>query len=193
MQIEPVTLPATGWAFCLAYWLGAARRVKRPRVRRPVPQRVLAWLGMVVSSGLVVMPPAEGIPLLGRRAWPASGIAPWTGAALCLAGLAFAVWARRVLADNWSIDVEIKEGLAIITAGPYGIVRHPIYAGFGLALVGTWMTIGSLGGLCGLALVGAGIWRKTALEEDYMRRQFPAEYPAYAARVGRLLPRSGSR
>ena len=56
--------------------------------------------------------------------WP-----DWRGAALTVAGILFAVWAREHLASNWSRSVTIKQGHELITTGPYAVVRHPIYTG----------------------------------------------------------------
>ncbi len=38
-------------------------------------------------------------------------------------------WARVTLGGNWSRSVTIKQGHELITVGPYGLVRHPIYTG----------------------------------------------------------------
>ena len=51
------------------------------------------------------------------------------GAALTFAGLAFAIWARFIIAGNWSSYVELKRDHELIVAGSYRFVRHPIYTG----------------------------------------------------------------
>ena len=61
---------------------------------------------------------------------------------LTLAGVAFAVWARMLLAGNWSSDVTLKRDHELIVNGPYALVRHPIYTGILLALIGTALAIG---------------------------------------------------
>ena len=53
----------------------------------------------------------------------------WLGAALTLAGLLFAVWARLYLGKNWSGMVTVKHDHELIRSGPYRFVRHPIYSG----------------------------------------------------------------
>lgn len=188
MHLKPILFVVSAWGVFLCYWLYAARSVKRPRVRQAASQRILAYSGMIVCAVLLAFQPGKGPPVLNLRAWPASPAARWTGVVLCVAGIAFAIWARRVLADNWSAEVQIKENHALITSGPYGIVRHPIYTGICAALVGTWMTVGSLGGLLGIGIGLFGLWRKLMLEEQFMRTQFPDMYPDYAARVKRLVP-----
>ena len=176
------------WMAFVVYWLSAARQVKRPRVRQPAWRRVIGYAGMVVVALLLVGTPVPELPILGLRVFPHGTLAGWAGAGLCVAGLCFAIWARLTIADNWSADVQIKEGHELVTTGPYRLVRHPIYAGIVTMLAGTWMLAGSLGSLIGIALGFVAVWRKLHMEENYMRREFPGEYPQYAARVKRLIP-----
>ena len=110
------------------------------------------------------------------------------GAALTFAGLAFAIWARFVIAGNWSSYVELKRDHELIVAGPYRWVRHPIYTGLLLAFVGSALAVGEWRGVLAVAIVAASFWRKLKLEEAVMRRQFGEAYAQYAARVPALIP-----
>ncbi len=188
MHLEPGLFLLLSWGACLVYWLVAARHTKRAKRRAPTLQRNLAYAGMLAAAALLWYPPDRRLPVVGLRVWPQTPLAAWIGIALCIAGVAFAIWARRTLADNWSADVQIKTDHALVTAGPYALVRHPIYAGISTALVGTWMTIGTLTGLLALCISFVALWRKLRLEEAFMSAQFPDAYPAYAARVKRLVP-----
>src|SRR5664279_3635206 len=65
---------------------------------------------------------------------------PWVealGIALTVAGMAFAIWARAYLGGNWSSNVTLKVGHQLVRTGPYRWVRHPIYSGLILAMIGT--------------------------------------------------------
>ncbi len=53
------------------------------------------------------------------------------------AGMAFAIWARAYLGGNWSSNVTVKVGHQLIRTGPYRWVRHPIYSGLIVAMIGT--------------------------------------------------------
>jgi protein-S-isoprenylcysteine O-methyltransferase Ste14 len=102
-------------------------------------------------------------------------------------GLSFAVWSRRTLADNWSGAVTLKAGHTLITAGPYGVVRHPIYLGVFGAMLGTAIVIGEMRAF--LPLLGIfGVWKKMDAEESMLRSAFPEQYAAYEKRVERLIP-----
>jgi protein-S-isoprenylcysteine O-methyltransferase Ste14 len=109
------------------------------------------------------------------------------GAALCVAGLAFAVWARVHLGKNWGMPMSLKEQPELITSGPYRLVRHPIYSGILLAMLGS-------------ALVGGAIWLLIAVifgcyfiyaakkEQHIMLKEFPDQYSAYMKRSKMLIP-----
>ena len=72
---------------------------------------------------LIFMP----IPALSRRLLPDRIAVQVIGFVLEFAGVALAIWARRVLGRNWSGEITIKENHELISSGPYRIVRHPIY------------------------------------------------------------------
>jgi protein-S-isoprenylcysteine O-methyltransferase Ste14 len=84
--------------------------------------------------------------------------------------------------------VKIQEGQKPIDTGVYGIVRHPMYAGAMVYLVGLPLLLGSWRGL-GLTpiLMLALAWR-IVREERTLRAELPG-YDEYAARVHyRLIP-----
>ncbi len=81
-----------------------------------------------------------------------------------------------------------KEDHELVRHGPYAHVRHPIYSAILLMLIGTAVSIGTLGALLGLTLVFAGVWLKMGQEEALMSEHFPAEYAAYRLRVKALVP-----
>ena len=91
------------------------------------------------------------------------------GAALTFAGLAFAIWARFIIAGNWSSYVELKRDHELIVAGPYRYVRHPIYTGLLLAFAGSALAVGEWRGVLAVVIVAASFWRKLRLEEAIMR------------------------
>src|SRR4029077_14329128 len=87
-------------------------------------------------------------PLDGRII-PQTEATAWIGAVLCIAGLAFSVWARVTLGRNWSATITLKEGHELIERGPYRLVRHPIYTGTMAMFVRTVIVLGHVGGIVG--------------------------------------------
>ena len=117
---------------------------------------------------------------------------PWTeitGVAVTAAGLGFAIWARAYLGGNWSGAVTVKVGHELIRTGPYRWVRHPIYSGFLLGLLGTALVSGQVRGLVAVVLVYAGFKIKSRLEERVMRGVFGTQYDEYSRTTGAIIPR----
>lgn len=107
------------------------------------------------------------------------------GIFLCVAGMAFLVWARQSLGKNWSQTVAAKVGHELVTTGPYRYVRHPMYAGGLLASLGSALVRG--GAWVFLILGSLFLWRVGA-EDKLMARQFPNEFAAYKKRRKALIP-----
>ncbi len=125
---------------------------------------------------------------LGWRFAPASSAILYTGFSLTVAGLLFTIWARFFLGRNWSGTVTVKQDHTLVQTGPYAVVRHPIYSGITLALLGTAIAFGEVRGLVAVALAVIG-WRlKFRMEEQFMTEQFGAEYLGYKRRVKGLIP-----
>jgi protein-S-isoprenylcysteine O-methyltransferase Ste14 len=77
----------------------------------------------------------------------------------------------------------------LATAGPYAWVRHPQYVGFLAIMIGfllQWPTIPTLVMFPVLVYV---YWRLARTEECEVAARYPQDWPAYAAKVRRLLPR----
>ena len=109
-------------------------------------------------------------------------------------GLAvISVWfvhqAVRVLGKQWAYAARVVEGHQLITHGPYGIVRHPIYSGmFGLLIAvglahSRWWAF-----LFGVILFLIGTMIRIRSEEKLLRETFGAEFDAYARRVKAVVP-----
>lgn len=119
---------------------------------------------------------------------PASMASASIGIALTFAGMLLALWARFFLGRNWSGEVTVKQDHQLIRSGPYAFVRHPIYSGFLLAMLGTAIAFGQLRSFLGVALAAIG-WRlKSLIEERYMIEQFGAQYTDYKRSVRALVP-----
>ncbi len=84
--------------------------------------------------------------------------------------------------------VTLKQNHQLIRSGPYRYVRHPIYTGLLLSLLGTAIAIGEWHGFVSVAFIAAGFSRKIAIEERFLREAFPGEYDRYRAEVPALIP-----
>ena len=115
---------------------------------------------------------------------------PWLqgiGLAVFLLGLALAVWARVYLGRNWGMPMSQKDDPELITTGPYHLIRHPIYSGIILAMIGTAIAV-SLYWLVAVAVLGAYFLYSAVMEERFMTGLFPESYPAYKRSTRMLIP-----
>jgi protein-S-isoprenylcysteine O-methyltransferase Ste14 len=109
-------------------------------------------------------------------------------AAMTVAGGAFTVWARLILGANWSGTVTLKEDHELIRTGPYRFVRHPIYTGILLALLGTALAGAEIHSLLAFAIVLVGLLFKMAQEEQILTEHFGPQYLDYRRQVKGLIP-----
>ena len=179
-------IPLMWLAWCL-YWVISARNVKRTVRRESIASRISHVLPLVVGVLLVAIPHLPSA-VFATRILPRTLATYWTGVALVFLGLAFAVWARRHIGSNWSGTVTVKESHVLVRTGPYAWVRHPIYTGLLVAILGSAVARGELRGVWALALCTFAFVRKLRIEERWMRQVFGAEYERYSAQVPALIP-----
>ncbi len=176
------------WIVWLAIWLALARHVKQVARRETMAQRAAHIIPMGMAGALLFYASPSAHTWLEHPLWPrAAWMAP-VGLAVVLAGLGFAIWARLVLAGNWSGTVTLKQGHELVQTGPYRFARHPIYTGLLTAMLGTAMAIDEVRGPLALLLTAAAFIRKMQTEEAFMLDAFGGRYAAYRARVAALIP-----
>lgn len=187
MQMEIQRYCEWIWIAVGLVWLAGAFLVKPAVRRQPAGARWQHIAVMAVAFGLLFSASARVGPLAWR--WlPDSAIIARAGLALTATGCAYAVWARLLLAGNWSGSVTIKQDHELVRKGPYAIVRHPIYSGALLAMLGTALVMGELRGLAALALAFFGFLTKSRVEEAFMTSRFGADYVQYQREVKALIP-----
>jgi protein-S-isoprenylcysteine O-methyltransferase Ste14 len=179
MHVVDVVIPVCWLAFWV-YWLVAAAGAKAGRTRWT------QFAGIRVGVILVVL------LLLRTRVFKehATTSNPWLqviGLAVFLLGLALAIWARVYLGRNWGMPMSQKVDPELVTTGPYRRVRHPIYSGIILAMIGTAIAI-SLYWLVAVVLIGAYFLYSAVVEERSMARLFPDSYPEYKRSTKMLIP-----
>jgi protein-S-isoprenylcysteine O-methyltransferase Ste14 len=109
------------------------------------------------------------------------------GLAVFLLGLALATWARVYLGRNWGMPMSTKDDPELVTTGPYRTIRHPIYTGMILAMIGTAIAI-SLYWLIAVAVLGGYFIYSAVVEERNMAKLFPDTYPEYKKSTRMLIP-----
>jgi protein-S-isoprenylcysteine O-methyltransferase Ste14 len=182
---QTVTTFWTAWAI---YWAISAWKVAKTPVREPFHWRAITLVVLVVAA-MLIFSPYFGHGLLGRRFVTDGERSRSVGITLILAGFAITIWARRHLGRFWSSRVTLKVDHQLVQSGPYARVRHPIYSGLLLAMLGTAVFVGEWRALLGVVLFFFAHWHKAHREEALLAREFGESYQRYYNRSGALIPR----
>jgi protein-S-isoprenylcysteine O-methyltransferase Ste14 len=180
------------WLAWLLYWLVSAATAKPTQRRESLASRLSHVLPLMVGVYLIISPRLP-IPWLSAALLPDVPARYGLALVLVAAGLGFTVWARVHLGRNWSGDVTQKEGHELVRSGPYAYVRHPIYTGLLLALLGSAIALGEPRGFLGVLIVLGAFWRKLRIEEGFMRELFHEQYVRYMNEVPALVPFTTAR
>jgi protein-S-isoprenylcysteine O-methyltransferase Ste14 len=183
----PAALIGGLWLLFALYWLVAAQSVKSVRRRESLTSRLIFVVPMLLGALLLL----AGHHRLGwlQARWIGGGWARyWTAVALVVAGLSFSVWARRTLGGNWSGTVTVKVDHELVQTGPYRRIRHPIYTGILLAVLGSGLAAGRLYGLLAFVFIALGLAWKLRVEERWMAAEFGERYAQYRRTTWALIP-----
>lgn len=152
-----------------------SRRRERMFRRRHVQNWI--WLSVLAFAAIPVFTTGPSLP--GSRLEAGTDL---LGLLLLLLGLAI-----RVAARGWKHEAP---GRNLVTDGPYGYVRHPLYVGSFLIGLGLCAIAGSLP-LTAIFCLCFGFSHAAAIrsEEATLDRHWPVEAAQYRAQVGALWPR----
>lgn len=100
----------------------------------------------------------------------------------------FSSWARIHLGQYWSGTVALKEGHKLVTSGPYRLVRHPIYTGLFMAVLGSAAAAATVEAFVSFAVMLAAYAVKWRREEKLLLGEFGQEYRDYMTRTKALIP-----
>jgi len=172
------------WLFWIVYWTASAGGNKRTLHQINPIWRALAIVFVVLVYAAIRHDPAY----FNRRLLDQDLIRDVIGLVLTALGLLFSIWARRTLGTNWSANPTIKEGHELIQSGPYRWIRHPIYTGILLAVLGGNLADARIRDVYIFALVLTMLLLKLRVEERLLVRQFPEAYIPYRKRTKALIP-----
>jgi len=166
---------------------------------------VLSWSAVLLHAWLRDAPtqrlPLGGVAVLAATA----GLGVWLetesswrlfesaaleagGMVLVWLGAVLHVRARRALGARWSPRPAPSSDDVLVEEGPYGLVRHPLYAAIALMAIGTTLVHPSLAVLSGMAGMSAGLAIKIRVEERALRTTHGTRWDSYAARVPAVFP-----
>jgi protein-S-isoprenylcysteine O-methyltransferase Ste14 len=176
------------WIVFSLYWLVSAFDRKKTKMRESYVQRLLYVLPLFLAFFLL----SSSMPRygwLGNRFLPDTAATQAIGVLLTAAGVGIACWARYHLGANWSGVVTLKEGHELIRTGPYRAIRHPIYTGILLALLGTAVATEEVRGLVAVAIAWLSFYLKAKREESFLAQEFGTNFAEHCRHTGMFLPK----
>lgn len=172
---------SAGWILFWIYWLVTAASAKSSQTKgsRGFGIRV----GVVVVVLLLTRTPI----FKGQTETVTDPLLQGLGLLVFVLGLGLAIWARIYLGGNWGMPMSRKTNPELVTAGPYRHVRHPIYSGIILAMLGTAIAVSAYW-LVAAVVFSVYFIYSAMVEERGMAYAFPTDYPAYKQTTKMLIP-----
>lgn len=164
----------------------------RERLKPPVQQDQPLADKLILIPILLLMFGGMGFMAADAARWHWSAMpssVQWAGCGLVLAALLFIYWVMRT--NSFAapvVKIQKDRGQAVITTGPYAVVRHPMYFGALFYTAGTSLVLGSWWGLATVPILALLFGIRIGIEEKTLRAGLEG-YDDYARRVRwRLLP-----
>ena len=111
------------------------------------------------------------------------------GVTVAAMGIALRHWSIRTLSGLFFLTPSIERDHVVVASGPYSLVRHPGYLALLMLIGGTLLTLGSIVGLAGLAVLVPSIWLRSEIEEAQLIDALGWQYELYRASTPyRLIP-----
>ena len=156
------------------------------RVRHDERRQFGFWL-LAVFVVLALLFPDWFAARSGSVVWPQTMTSNVLADLATVIGLILVIQARRALGQNWSSEVVIQEKHELIERGPYAYIRHPLYSGILLMLMGLALYYGRKAWIIIFVCSLFGFYFKSQMEERLLAKTFPA-YSEYKRRTKALIP-----
>jgi len=111
------------------------------------------------------------------------------GLALIVAGGLLSGSSVFLMGRAWRIGLDPDNRTELAENGPYRWIRHPIYSGWLLVLLGNVLLIRESAIDVAAAVTALGVFMQAIREEQHMFRTIGERYARYATRTGRFAPR----
>lgn len=167
-----LSFACSGMFYAILGWLMMQRPAPVARQRGLWPV-LIAFLGTYAVWLMPLLPAAAPTPITASIA------------AICIsAGSVLIIVCITHLGRSFSIAPQAR---ALVTSGPYRLVRHPLYLAEEIAVIGVLMQFVWWAALVLFTAHLAFQLRRMLYEEEVLGQTFP-DYAAYAGRTARLIP-----
>jgi protein-S-isoprenylcysteine O-methyltransferase Ste14 len=154
-----------------------------PAAERERRQKVIQAIASIAFAGIFLVAGLDH-----RLGWSNVSVSlVLAGNVLVLLGLGIVFLVFRENSYT-SATIETTDNQPVISTGPYAVVRHPMYAGAFLFLIGTPLALGSYWALLSVAVLVFVILLRLLDEERFLSQRLPG-YGEYLSKIKyRLIP-----
>jgi protein-S-isoprenylcysteine O-methyltransferase Ste14 len=186
-RIPPALLLVFGvaWAWLGARWAAPSKGVHSGEFKWYRSFRLLVLAGVFA----LLFWSATAVGFLATRFVPDIPTPGLAGFIAAITGMALALWSRFALGKYWSDKVIVQAEHQLIRTGPYSCMRHPLYSGVLLAVLGTAVLLGEIRGLLSFAVLLVNYAIKAKREERILAERFGSDFELHVRSTGFLLPR----
>ena len=176
------------WWILALVWIAMAFASKRVKRRETPFERVLHLAPLFIAFwflfGRIQPFPWLFLPLL-----PSQPALWWLGVIITALGMAISIWARLSLGANWSGMVTLKDDHELIRKGLYRRIRHPIYTGILIGVIGTGLIHSQFRGLLCFLILYITFYFKAKREESFLHQEFGPSFIEHQRHTGMFWPK----
>lgn len=180
MHIVALAELVVGW---IAYMAAFANRAKQRGGREPVVRATRSKFGIALHAVAIA------VALNDWSAWPAP-VARVIASMVLVPVAVWCVWRSVIhLGKQWRLEAGLNEDHELVIGGPYGIVRHPIYASlFAMVLATTLLNARWLIVILSAVIFMVGTEIRIGAEEELLEKRFGESFRQYRSRVWAYIP-----
>lgn len=152
------------------------------------------WAGVLFALALLAALLGPVVALLGLDPLGFLDHPPVTiaGIVLAVAGIAATLVTQIAMGTNWRIGVDHEERTTLVTGGPFGLVRNPVFTAMAVTGIGLALIAPNVIAVAGAVLLLIALQLQVrVVEEPYLLTAHGDVYRSYAARTGRFVPGVG--
>jgi protein-S-isoprenylcysteine O-methyltransferase Ste14 len=168
----------TFWFVIFIYWIIRSKN-------RGILNEIVGLIKLICSGLVLFIPAFISFAFFSYKHFLTVQI---IGLSITLFGFIICIMASEFLALNWSGKIAIQEKHKLIKNGPYKKIRHPIYSGVLIMMLGSSIIIGNLFDFIWIFFCFFGLYRKSKQEEKLLTKEFGEEYEQYKKESKMLIP-----
>lgn len=159
-------------------------------LRRPSPFELVGAALLVLWAVAYVLGTARTQWAVFTPWWPPGPTGLLVGSACLLVALGLYAWSASSMGDSWRIGIDHDgDATALVRAGPYARIRHPIYTALLAGFTGATVLFPCPFTAASLPLAVIGIRRQALAEERWLLERHGAAFAEWKRTTGMFVPR----